>query len=504
MVTKTELDEAQMELGRDYANLPESKFRNFPKYPTFRGGGLLGRSKTMIELKKSDTNQSASIKYKTNKLGNEKLRIDEENKERIQKMEMSNRQKELDLIGPKEDIRLLRYKHESLEKRRDQNAAPFLKQNIAQHVKTFYDQEKKFLGERAELYRSASVYDPNLLKQHVELTKEGAPMNRFYADASPYISSHLDGRSVRFADQVMDEHLNGKRAPLETILLDPNSNADPRVQENGFIQEQSTYGSAYNTKKFLQENSLVSREPLAYERLSKTQIDAQNEVLKDTTENTTTTTTITYPRTYGPLPPEPYEPIYSNYDASEMSDGYAKRDHHRVYSSPFVKFPPRYEQLASDVEAIREFEEEQARGNQEREAIVREALEARMEQARTNVINHTRTDFVARRVNDKAYELMNEVRAPPRSTYAASYEPYRFETTVKCPPNQFARDVEYSGSMRVKSANFGGQTKPVDLNELQDSWTKTDAHRRFHSAFNSTSVDLRLPGGKKKVKNIPA
>lgn len=37
VVTQVELDEAQMELGRDYLNYPESQFKNNPKYPTFRG-----------------------------------------------------------------------------------------------------------------------------------------------------------------------------------------------------------------------------------------------------------------------------------------------------------------------------------------------------------------------------------------------------------------------------------------------------------------------------------
>lgn len=237
----------------------------------------------MVELKNNNSDESA--KYKTNKLALEKSRIEQEHKDRIQQMQMASRQKELDTIGPKEDIRVLRFKHDSLEKKRDGNAAPFLKQNIAHHVQTFYDQERKFLGERAELYRNPSVYDPRLLAQHVELCKEGAPMNRFYTDGSPYISSHLDGRPVRFADQVLDEHLNEKRAPLEAVLVDVNSNAEPVVQENRFILQQSTYGDAYNTKKFLQENNLVGREPLAYERLPQAQLDAQNQMLKDKKNN---------------------------------------------------------------------------------------------------------------------------------------------------------------------------------------------------------------------------
>lgn len=181
-----------------------------------------------------------------------------------------------------------------------------------------------------------------------------------------------------------------------------------------------------------------------------------------------------------------------------MGDGYAKRDHHRVYASPYVKFAPKHEALASDVEAIRAFEQEQARASEERERRGREAQQARLDQARGREISHSRPELAARRDEDKCYELSRDVRAPPRSTYSASYERYRFESPVRCPPNQFARGVQYSSSVRA------GSSKPADLIELQDSWSKTAANRRFHSAFHSNSVDLRLPGGKKKVSNIPA
>lgn len=236
----------------------------------------------MIEI--SRANQKVS---KPNKLEEEKQRIEAEYKDRIQRMQMNNRQADIDLIRPRENIELLRMKYASLEKPRDQNAAPLLRQNTAPYVKTFYDQTSKYLGERSELYRNPSIYDPRLLRQHVELTKEGAPMNRFYSDGSPYISSHLEGRTVRFADQVFDEHLNGTRAPLENILLDPNSVAHAVVQEGGFINKQSTYGDAYNTKKFLQENALVAREPIAYERLKQSEIDAQDVVLKEKNDDKT-------------------------------------------------------------------------------------------------------------------------------------------------------------------------------------------------------------------------
>ena len=64
-----------------------------------------------------------------------------------------------------------------------------------------------------------------------------------------------------------------------------------------------------------------------------------------------------YPRTVGPIPPEPYEQIYCADSACEMGDGYAKRYYSRVYDSPHVPARgPRFEALTADVQAMSEYE----------------------------------------------------------------------------------------------------------------------------------------------------
>lgn len=165
-----------------------------------------------------------------------------------------------------------------------------------------------------------------------------------------------------------------------------------------------------------------------------------------------------------------------------MSDGFVKRDQHRVYGSPLSLdrvTGPRYEPLASDVEAMRAFELEQRRTVEEAEARAQQALETRINEARS--ISHVKPDRAARRSDGST-----------TTTYASAYQPYTFEATVKCPPNEFYKDVEYS--------TLSSKAKPADLTALQDGWSKTLANRRFHSAYHTRSTDLRLPGGKKKVK----
>lgn len=177
-----------------------------------------------------------------------------------------------------------------------------------------------------------------------------------------------------------------------------------------------------------------------------------------------------------------------------MSDGYYKRSTHRVYASPNVKPSNRYEALRSDIEAMRAFETEQNRVAQEREARAQSAHQSLMAESRNHEIAHSKQDRVARR--DDPAEKANDLIDPPRTTYSAAYQPYRFDHTVRCPPNEYYKQIEYSTT---------ASEKPADLIELQDKWSKSIANRRFHSAFHTRSTDLRLPGGKKKVKtNISA
>lgn len=199
-----------------------------------------------------------------NKLSDEKQKMVQEHHERMQRMIYQNRKKEIDLIRPQEDIRLLRIKHAELENAR--GAKPNLKQNVKQHVNTLYDQESKYLGERAELYKT-DIYNPYLLKQYVETVKVDpaqkpvaymsngvgcASQREVYVTPQDPPMNTRPHRPTLFADQVFHDYNELKRAPLESVLTNPNLSAHPKVQENGYYHQQTTYGGSYNTKKFLQ------------------------------------------------------------------------------------------------------------------------------------------------------------------------------------------------------------------------------------------------------------
>jgi hypothetical protein len=248
----------------------------------------------MPDLNSSSVNSSSSKQANktqhqlaSNKLSAEKQKIETEHNMRIQRMQALNRQNELDRIGPKEDLKLLRLKYLSLNgaQRHIINGLQPVKidaaHSVVDNVGTFYEHEAKYLGERAELYKNSHNYNPHLLKQHVDLVKETSA-NRFYSAGDPYISSSLEGRRNQFADKVFADHLEKKREPLEAILTNPNLSALPVVQENGFIWKQTIYGDAYNTKKYLQENEVVGsggEEPLVYGKIEQNELNKQNVVL---------------------------------------------------------------------------------------------------------------------------------------------------------------------------------------------------------------------------------
>lgn len=143
MLTKFEFDEKLMETGKDYVNLPDSYNTNNPLVKMEKV--TFGRSNTMPDLSKiahSDANRVKSACAPKNKLDAEKQKIDLEHHERVQQMQLENRKRDIELITPDRDIRLLRIKSDQLETLGPaKGAKPNLKQSVKQHIQTFYNQE---------------------------------------------------------------------------------------------------------------------------------------------------------------------------------------------------------------------------------------------------------------------------------------------------------------------------------------------------------------------------
>ena len=417
-------------------------------------------------------------------------------------MQLENRIKDIDLITPDRDIRLLNIKYNDLEN--SKGAQPNLKQNVAPLVNTFYTQEGKYLSERSDLYRTP-VYNPYALKQHIESVKAEPKISTNYTSGSGWPSranfsmpdDTYEHRPKLLAHKVFDDYENKKRVPLENVLVDPLALTTDKLQENGFILKQSTYGDSYNTKKFLQENETLKKAgELVFQQIDQSELEKQNVTLKSYNDQPSNDSKLEqYPRLSGPIPPEPYERIYCNEEIGEMTDGYSKRYYSRIYDSPNVKPHAKYEPLRSDLNAIAQYEAKSAKEQEEYKEYLNSMRNDVIQKSIGNEITYTNPDKAARRITDPtAKQVIEQV---PISTYRSNYSPYKVESTVACPPNEFYKNIDYT--------EMSPEDKPNNIIELQDQWTKSLAHKRYHSAYPLQGADLRenITEGKKIIYTAP-
>lgn len=486
-----------------------------------------------LSRKNNDASNVNKIKAPANKLDAEKQKIEQEHHDRIQNLQYVNRHKEIENINAKNDIRVLRLKTEALENSRGHH--PNLKQNIKPHVSSFYDQERKFLGERAELYKSQS-YNPHLVKQYVESVEHDSKVSASLSNGSAFPSrkdvfiENYEHRPKLFSDKVFNDFRVLSRAPLENILKNPNHSAEPVLQENGLILQQSTYGQSFNTKKFLQENPLVgtNHSDLHYAKLDQAELDHQNITLKSRADHIALneyrignsgpgdlnkankivekldaeSNKKEYPRYVGSTPP--YEPLYCTNEITEMSDGYSKRDYQRVYDSPFVNPTKNYEPLKTDLDAMKKYEtkvfNEMVKQAEDEKNLTEKNIS-------DSYVRITHIDKSQEQTSRKPLDKITEIRRDqyPVSVYQSSYTPYSFDIQKSCPPNQFYKDINYSQAPDT-DARISNESVPTDLVNLQDKWSKSLAHKNYHLAHPGGLADLRenIHVGKKIIYEAPA
>lgn len=477
------------------------------------------------------------LKSAQNKLDAENRKITAENHQRIQAIQVENRKNDIDLITPDRDIRLLRLKYSELEKSR--GAQPNLKQNVQPHVNTLYQQESKYYGERAQLYRT-QVYNPYLVKQYIESVKAEPQISTNYTSGSGMASQanfqmpndSYENRPKLFAHKVFSDYELLKRNPLEQSLTEPNLSASLNVQENGQILQQTTYGGSYNTKKFQQEHepspSRTSSE-LLYRPLESGELEYQNIAIKSATDHVALQNyknglsnnldfhaardlvdandkkqkefeKYQYPRLAGPMPPEPYETIYCADKISEMSDGNSKRFYTRVYDSPNSVPNVRYEPLRADLQAMSQYEAKAIRDQQINQEHIKKLEQNVIRRANGNEISFTdrSNETAARRVNEPIVVQQIE-RAEAKSTYMANYTPYTNEQSVTCPPNEYYKPVEYR-EIQIDSSQL-----PKNIIELRDKWSKSLANKSYLDMYQSSCPDLRknISTGKRRIMEAP-
>jgi hypothetical protein len=263
------------------------------------------------------------------------------------------------------------------------------------------------------------------------------------------------------------------------------------------------------------ENNNNISEDTAMER-AKQQVDQEEKKEKENLK-------LQFPRMCGPIPPEPYSStlycVPKSENISEMSNGFTKRDHERVYKSPFVvPTHSRFEPLTADLQAMRKFETKAINDQLNHEQHLRQ-LEAEnadyAEKMKKWSINNRYEKLVARaEFTDAEKNLLKEVNDKRASIYRSDYAPFRFQEADDCPPNQFYNSLDYTANLNKAMDEADPyyleshqQSKlPRDLNQLQDRWSKSKAHKQYNASTRSSkTADLRdnIHSGKKIVKESP-
>ncbi|CAF1100618.1 unnamed protein product [Rotaria sordida] len=478
VMSENEKLDDHMRNGTDYVNLPAHMF------PTERAATWIPRSET------SNTNnqqQQPEIRFLHHLRPSASVpQIARDHQASHQQIEAENRLEQLELIRPQDNLNLLNIKFRTLQHPR--HSRPILPQYRDAYVNTFYDQLGTYIQERSGLYHT-NTYDPNALIQaipDIENSENNQNENDNLLKDENYLGDLLDSseqtqnvsKPKLFQYKTFHDYqamrsglLNKFRVPQDT------STVNTRIQEGNkpFIQRESTYGQSYNTRKFLQENTLLHHSRSDPTCLMSTQYNTNLERARSMNSypmkpihnisfnnNDNNNKEKTNDILIGPLiHPSPYDELFATKYITEHTDGYSRRSVNRVYDSPFKS--------KEDMTAYKFFEKKQT------PVTPYLQISDQLPRSAKNVLRLPGPEVVSRFL---------EPKLEPHSTYQHSYKDVSFHETIL--PIQDARlsfDSNYL-SMKDNDERFGrtsdGRIKQWKLIGLQDRWTKTKAQKQYH------------------------
>ena len=236
------------------------------------------------------------------------------------------------------------------------------------------------------------------------------------------------------------------------------------------IQRETVYGQSYNTRKFLEENTLAGHARTDPTALMSTGYNRNLERVRSLNSYPNPPAAepsfVEEPQTsdivIGPLlPPAPYDELYATQYINEHSDGYSRRSVNRVYDSPFKG---------------------------EHEAVVyktypKESTPVPLYPMKADALPRAAKTFI-RLPGPEIVARSLEPTREPHSTYQHSYHDVAFEETIT-PMSEFKPHLAHNRlSMKDNDPRFGrtsdGRVKQWKLIDLQDHWTKSNAQRQYH------------------------
>jgi hypothetical protein len=248
----------------------------------------------------------------------------------------------------------------------------------------------------------------------------------------------------------------------------PNDAAtvDTRTQEGQkqFVQRQSTYGQAYNTPKFLQENTLSYHARIDPSRLMSTRHNNNLERVRSLNSYPMTVNDKqdkTNPPLISPVHRPPVsDEIYTTKSISEHTNGYIRRPTTRVYDSPFKieqeTGTNQFSQQSTSLEPI-------------------PTIPAQIPRSVKTAIRLPGPEIVARFI---------EPKLEPRTTYQRSYKDIIYHESK---PSQ--ADFIKDNNQRVTRAS-DNRFKKWGLTDLQDRWSRTQAQQQYHAEYPEVVPDV--------------
>ena len=244
---------------------------------------------------------------------------------------------------------------------------------------------------------------------------------------------------------------------------DDASTVDPRVQEgpHPFIQRESVYGQSYNTRKFIQENTLSAQARSDPAHLISTRYNTNLERVRSMNSYPTQSQpkstadqqqeNVSEDLILGPfLPPSPYNELYSSKYITEHTDGYSRRSTNRVYESPF-------------------------KNQQDMLAYKFHKKQSTPVAAYAQMTGPPLTKSAKVRLALPGPEILSrsiEPKLEPHSTYQRSYKDISYhEAITPISLSKYTSDPSQSV----------GRNKQWKLVDLQDRWSKTKAQRQYHA-----------------------
>ncbi|XP_074653332.1 uncharacterized protein LOC141907550 [Tubulanus polymorphus] len=409
-------------------------------------------------------------------------------KDRFQQIEASNRWKLLELQKPSHDIQALNEKYKTTSEK--------------ERPGVFYKHEGTYQAERAGMYQTS--YLPEKLSARLDDAYEtGVRPSMFdtsasHVDAINQSSSLSAQMNVTNSFNAMNLYnepnslISGRQEPEEVLAplakqtflqkqhLKPDlTDVDVKTVENGVINTESTHGTSYNKPKFLQEYSLhpfARHEPLvvmstANQSLHNVKAHASTKRPKTVqfTENVTIATGAGG------------EPI--RLSSAPMSGSVNQPVSEVQYTSSQAKFDPRNtlsdSQLNNDVipasdkpvvalfngtwpmPSLRATDEQNQRTSRMRGSYDRTIVQDQFAESRGKAVSEDRSEFKS------AYQAQFGSGAPPY-------------------------DMSFKHDKRFDWNPASGTPRPqTSLLKIQDSFSKSRAHRKFHHSFPEQNPDLR-------------